>query len=225
MMFKNGVDQGYKASQTWWDDPHDPDCHRYADPDIDYPIEYFPLADPGNAKEFVDIVLHEVTRFTGKGPQSIVEFGSGGGWYLKEFQDRKLSIHGYEGSAFGVASCLEKGIANFNIDVADFRYPMERKFKRADVVICTEVAEHVDPPFHGTLAHNLIAHGNLIWFSSEPPDTNRPHLHHPGERPQGYWTALFDFLGFGCYMLPNEVHTLTNERGRCLFYNREMYKP
>lgn len=220
MIFKDGVDTGYKDNQNWWGDLNDPDHYRYADLDNDYPSEYFPLAEVPDVDLFVSLLMAQYQEFTGAPLRSVVEFGSGGGWYLKALQDKNLSIHGYEGSGFGVAACIERGVAPFNIDIADFRFPMERKFKLADIALCSEVAEHLEPPFHGTLVHNLTKHSNLIWFSSEPPDTNRSHLHHCAERPLAYWKALFNFFDFGCHMLPDEIHTKTHERGRCMFYNR-----
>lgn len=223
MFLTDGTDTGYKENQNWWNDPADPHRYRYADLDLDYPRQYFPLADPGNAREFVQAVSDYYMTLVGTKLQSVVEFGSGGGWYLKAFQDRGIAIHGYEGSAFGVACCMEKGVTGFNVDVADFRLPMERKFKLAGIAICTEVAEHVEPPFHGTFVHNLIKHSHLIWFSSEPPNTNRPHLHHPGEQPLEYWKALFNFFGYGCHMIPDEIHQATNERGRCIFFNKKVF--
>lgn len=224
-MFDNGEDKGYKDNANWWEDPNDPDRYRYADLSKDYPAEYFPLAEPPRVKEFVQTVIDYYEKITdGQKIQRVVEFGSAGGWYLKEFQDRGISIHGYEGSAFGVAACMARGITGYNVDLADFRFPMERKFKMASIALATECAEHVEPAFHGTLVHNLIGHSNLIWFSSEPPNTNRSHLHHPGEQPLEYWIALFNFLGFGCHMLPDAIHLSTEERGRCIFFNKKVYQ-
>ena len=223
-MFKNGVDQGYKEHQDWWSREGDPDRYRYADLDIDYPMEYFPLADPGNAKEFADTVMSYYSLIMGDQLRTLVEFGSAGGWYLKAFMRRNVHVRGYEGSAFGVATCLSNGIPGSCVDVKDFRYPMPHYEKKYQLAICTEVAEHVEPSFHGVLVHNLIQHSSLIWFSSEAPNTNRAHLHHPGEQPLEYWQALFNFFDFGCYMLPDDVFRATNERGRCLFFNRKHIK-
>lgn len=220
-MFKAGVDQGYKDHQDWWEREGDPDRYRYADLDIDYPIEYFPLADPKNAKVFVNTVLEYYRIIMGDNLPSVIEFGSAGGWYLQEFLKRGLRAHGYEGSAFGAAECMMKGIPGGRVDVKDFRYHMDVHGPRYHLAICTEVAEHIEPPFHATLVQNLILHSSLIWFSSEEPNTNRPHLHHPGEKPLDYWKALFNYFGYGCHMLPDNVYRDTQERGRCLFFNRK----
>lgn len=223
-MFKDGLDQGYKDNQNWWEDPADKDRYRYSNTDVDYPKDYFPLADPHNAFHFVQAVMEYYQKITGSKLKNAVEFGTGGGWYMAEFMARNVAIRGYEGSAFGVAECMLKGITGNVVDVVDFRYPIDHtKHSRYQLAICTEVAEHIEPPFHGTLAMNLVHHSSLIWFSSEPPNTNKPHLHHPGEKPLEYWKALFKFLGYGCHMLPDEIHLATNERGRCIFFNRKHY--
>lgn len=224
-MWSNGKDTGYKhgSPQNWWFDELDPDCYRYADLDKDYPAEYFPLAEPPRVKEFCDIVMGEFTAFTLRPLKSIIEFGSGGGWYLKRWQDLQMNVQGIEGSRHGVAECLKRGVLEFNIYRHDLQKPFERNFQKADLAICTEVAEHVPLPFHATLVKSLTDHSDVIWFSSEGPEVdNQPHLHHVAEMPQKYWEALFLFFGYACHMLPEVVHLSTEFRGRCLFYRKDV---
>ncbi len=220
---KDGNDIGYKDHQDWWWREGDPDRYRYADINSDYPAEYFPKAEPPRVKEFVDIVMEQFESFAGRPLRSVVEFGSAGGWYLKEFQDRKLQIHGYEGSMFGYDLALKRGVTPYNIGIHDFRYQMSQLHQRFDLAICTEVAEHLEPPFHGTLVGSLVAHSNRIWFSAEPPNTNKAHLGHPGEMPLEYWIKLFAFFGYGCHMLSDEIYEACVWRGRCIFYNKIIY--
>lgn len=224
-MFENGVDQGYKTNPNWWNDPSDPDCYRYADLDKDYPPEYFPLAEPPRVKEFCQRVIDYYKKITGEELKGICEFGSAGGWYLKEFQDRHIDVQGYEGSFHGVMSCLSRGVFKANIKEVDFRFPVRNDlFRPLDFVLCTEVAEHVESAFSGGLVQSIINHSNLVWWSSESPDTNQAHLHHPNEQPLQYWIKLFEFFDYGCHMLPNFVHEATGNRGRCIFYNKNVYK-
>ncbi len=219
-MFQNGVDQGYKSNDNWWIDPTDPDHYRYADLEKDYPAEYFPLAEPPRVKEFVQTVREYYKKITGVDLHSIVEFGSGGGWYLAEWRRIGCRAFGYEGSKAGIEACKARHV--HQVIHVDFR----RKIQTGDwgqIIICTEVAEHIEPPFHGTLVQHLISRSDLVWFSSEAPGGNKPHLHHPGEMPLEYWIKLFEFFGYGCHMLPEEIFISTEYRGRCIFFNKETY--
>ncbi len=213
-MFKDGADQGYKSNFQWWHDPADPDHYRYADLDADYPAEYFPLAEPPRVKEFVQTVMDYYLKITGKPLRSIVEFGCGGGWYLREFQERGILSLGFEGSPAGIEACHARRVWP---EKADFRrhIPMGGY---GDMIICTEVAEHLEPPFHGTLVQHLVSRSGLVWFSAAAPGAP-PHLHHPGEQPFEYWVKLFAFFGYGCLMLPDEIMASTENRGRAIFYS------
>lgn len=222
-MFLNGKDTGYQDSPDWW--WKGPNAFRIADLDEDYPEEYFPLAEPPKVKEFADTVISYFQKWSGNKLRTLLEFGSGGGWYLKEFENRNLAVHGYEGSPWGVAQCLKRGVGRTNIDLKDFRLPMERKFRMADLAIFTEVAEHVEISFHGTVVNNIVSQANAVWFSTETPDVpNKPHLHHPGEMPLQYWKNLFAFFGYECHMIPQEIKDACWGRAQCIFYNPKVYQ-
>src|SRR5690606_14315223 len=71
-------------------------------------------------------------------PTSVLDLGSGSGYYLREFHKHGIEALGLEGSPAGVASSGSDVLA-----VAfDLRRPvhMSRPF---DVVMCIEVAEHM----------------------------------------------------------------------------------
>jgi hypothetical protein len=212
---KDGKDIGYKVHQDWWFRAGDPDRYRYADIDSDYPAQYFPTAEPPRVKEFVDTVIAKFQDFAQIPLTTVVEFGCGGGWYSTEFQRRGITVRAFEGSSAGINACHARGF--FNVQKLDLRHKTpDHSF--ADLAICTEVAEHIEPPFHANLVQHLTSHSNLVWFSSEPPYTNKPHLGHPGEMPLEYWIALFKFFGFECYMLSDEIYESTVWRGRCIFF-------
>jgi hypothetical protein len=145
--------------------------------------------------------------------------GSGGGWFLKEFLNIGYNIYGLEGSDAGIESCLKKGIPENKIIKQDFRriFNLGRRF---DIALCTEVAEHVEPSLAGVLVHNLVSHSDLIWFSSEEPNTNQAHYHHCNEQPDKFWINLFDFFGYGVTRIPDLIFKATAGRGKFLFYKK-----
>lgn len=212
--------EGYLEDNNWWHNPNHPNAFNYADLDEYYPKEYIKSAEmPEHViQAYVKYVQEFYKKIVGKQLESLVEFGSGGGWFLKAFQDEFIEAYGLEGTLAGCGACIECGISGDTIRRVDFRHPVVVN-KKYDIALCTEVAEHVEPTFAGTLVRSLTQASDLIWFSSEPPNTNRPHLHHCNEQPLQYWINLFDFFGYACYMLPDYVHSETAERSRCIFIN------
>lgn len=237
-IFKDGKDLGYRDKQDFW--YNGPDAFRIADLDKDYPTIYFE-ADHVSQK-VIDAYCKYVPEgfeFIAKRPlKTIVEFGSAGGFFSEKFLKQKFDLTVIEGAKAGYSRTQNrlsnvKGFKSFDIYCQDFRHSFnhcrlskkDHREVKYDIALCTEVAEHIEPPFHGVLVENLIRHSDMIWFSFEEPNTNTPHLHHPGEFPAAYWIAIFNFHNYGCYMLPDSVYEECEVRGRMIFYNRETYNP
>jgi len=168
-------------------------------------------------------------NLTGKELYTIIEFGSAGGWFTKYFQDYfDVEIKAIEPTENGHNKCKERGIKNVlweDIRIINRMYEPSANhqfFRKYNVALCTEVAEHIEPFFACNVVHNLIVNSDFIWWSSAEPGA-KPHLHHPNEQPLKYWINLFDFYGFGCYMLPDEVFNACQGRGRCIFFNKQTY--
>lgn len=215
-MFIDGVDQGYQDSPDWW--YRGPNAFRIADLETDYPAHYFTVATV--PQSVIDAYVENVAKYyhqlTGNTLELIVEYGSAGGWFTKAFEKNGYDIDSVDGSSS--VDCNER--ADFR-DVFYLRPPSYKN--NYDIALCTEVAEHLEPPFAAVLVHNLICESDLVWWSSAEPGGNRPHLHHPNEQPLQYWINIFKFYGYGCYMLPDEVYEACAGRGRCIFYNKEKF--
>lgn len=224
-VFQEGKDVGYLDDQYWWANPSNPNAFRIASLDEDYPEEYFreDHVGEGVVKKLCNYVIEYFKNIVGREPYGVIEFGCGGGWFIEEFakMDFLLDVAGIEGSDYGIAQCKRRGVEKY-VDKRDLR--VEFDFMQYDVAVCTEVGEHIEPPFASVLVKNIINHSKFVWWSSEEPNTNRPHLHHPNEQPYQYWINLFDFYGYGCYMLPDQVYNDCEGRGRMIFYNRETIK-
>ena len=222
--------EGWLEQMNWWSDPNHPNAFTYANLDEYYPKEYIESARmPSHVVDaYVKYVQEYYHKIAGGALKSVVEAGCAGGWFLKAFKEKGVKVLGLEGSLSGVEACVEAGLVRpFEISIFDLREPFNQFnfVERFDICISSECAEHVESPFAGTYVRNLIATSDLIWFSSEPPNTNQAHLHHCNEQVLKYWINLFDFLGYGCYLLPDHVHSETAERSRCIFYNKKIYNP
>lgn len=224
-MFKDGKDQGYLDDPQWWFN-HPEHQFRIAKLDEDYPAEYFPLAEPPKEalNSLVNYAKHYYKKITDKDLTNVFEFGFGGGWTLEAFEASHVKIFGLEGTSAGYDEASVRLFPLGGLIHEDIRHKLGSVAPRFDMAVATEILEHVEIPFHAMAISNIIGYSHLVWFSSEPPEIpNRPHLHHPGEMPLKYWQNLFDFYGYGCYMLPDEVFRATEGRGRCIFYNKSVY--
>ena len=176
------------------------------------------------ANNYVLYVLHYFKEISGKDLKSVLEIGSAGGWFTKKFMDYGLEILGVEGSECGYRACLERGLSESQILKKDFRNPIKLD-KKYDIVCCTEVAEHIEIPFSGTLIKTLTDNSDMVWFSSVSPGLLGipPTYDHCNEQPDKFWINLFDFFNYGYIKLSDEVYNNTHLRGRYVFYNRNVY--
>lgn len=222
-IFVDGKDTGYRKDSRWWWDESSPDGFRIANPDEDYPNEYFAIDHVSEkvVENYCNSVIRQYELFTESRLERIVEFGSGGGWFTNEFSKRGYSISGIEASASGISKCLEKHLSGVN--KFDFRNIMGVPKHKYDIALCTEVAGHIEPPFSATLVSNLVNYSDVIWWSSEEPNANEPHLHHPNEQPYKFWINLFDFFGYSPILLSDEIFNSCERRGRYIFYNRRKF--
>jgi hypothetical protein len=221
-MYVDGVDQGYMEDRYWWF--RGKNAFRIAKLDHDYPDDYF--KEDHISEQVADVIAKNISEYffkiTNTKLISAIEFGCGGGWTVNALNNVGVKTMGLDGSTSGIKKCRTRyGFENFM--KLDIRYAFH-KDEMYQIAICTEVAEHIEIPFHATLVHNLINCADMIWFSSEGPEIdNKPHLHHCAEMPLDYWVKLFDFFGYGFHPLPDEVYNACQQRGRCIFFNRHVY--
>ena len=149
------------------------------------------------------------------GPFSILEIGCAGGWFTEALMQGGHEVLAVEGAKSGYQSALRRGIPSENLILHDIRTRLDLK-KRFNVVICTEVAEHIEAPLAGVLVDNLTRHSDIIWFSFEEPNTNEAAYYHVNEMPLKYWRHLFAFYGYRMIAIPDEVRRSIDNRGNYL---------
>jgi SAM-dependent methyltransferase len=222
-VYQNGEDNGWLTKQNFWFDPEHE--HGFAIQDLDglYPEKYFEQdhVKPETIDNYCRLVPEFYKNITGKNLNTIIEIGCGGGWFSKRFQDLGYDITAIEGSKAGFEAAKKRGVNRvFQFDLRhSFSYPYSR-----DIALCTEVAEHIEPPFSSELVSNLVHRSSLVWFSFEEPNTNAAHVHHCNEMPAKFWINLFDFYGYGAYKLPQWVYDQCEGRGMYIFYKKSVYE-
>ena len=222
--YKNGEDNGWIHKQNFWFDPEHEHGFGIVDLDSIYPREYFKHdhVQAQTVDNYCKFIAEIFKSTTGQDLTNLIEFGSAGGWFLKRFLDMGINAVGLEGTKAGIEACIKRGIPKRAIEQHDFRNPLEES-KTWQVALCTEVAEHIEPPFSSVLVKSLVDSSDWIWFSFEEPNTNPAHIHHPNEMPAKFWINLFDFYGFKAWQLPEWVTGQTEGRGMYVFYNPETY--
>lgn len=223
--YKNGVDNGWLHKQNFWFDPEHEHGFGIVDLDSIYPEKYFEHdhVKPETVEAYCRLVPEIYESLTSKQPRRLIEFGSAGGWFLERFHRAGYDVVGFEGTKAGIEACLKRGIPDSVIHKMDFREPWIPLFHGGDIALCTEVAEHIEPPFSSVLVKSLVDAAPFIWFSFEEPNTNPAHIHHPNEMPAKFWINLFDFYGYKAYKLPQWVYDQTEGRGSYVFYDPQVF--
>lgn len=204
--------------QQWWFEPSFAHAFSIFDLDSFYDEKYFATdhVQPETVKLYVDHVLAFGAELLGRPVASILEAGCAGGWFTEELLRRGIDVIAVEGTHSGHDRTVARGVPQSRVIRHDLRQPLVlgRQF---DMVLCTEVAEHIECPFSSQLIQNLVKHSQLVWFSFEEPSTNDAHYHHSNEQPEMFWINLFRFYGYRMRRLPVEVTQSIEGRGRMIF--------
>ena len=228
-IYSKGKNKGWLGYGTnWWFNPNISNSFLIFNLNSFYQNDYFKHehVDYTVAKKYVDCILEYGGVLLGRNVLTILEAGSGGGWFTKEFIKRKINIFAIEGSKAGYEK-TKKRVGRKHISRVlqhDLRLPLylDRQF---DIAICTEVAEHIEPPFSSQLIQTLTNHSKIIWFSFEKPLTNEQHYHHSNEQPEKFWRNLFQFYDFNMIKLPKKLTEDIANRGGYIFYHKSLKTP
>lgn len=126
-------------------------------------------------------------------PQSILDVGCGTGTWLRAANELGVTdIFGVDGVNISERQLLISPQRFVQIDLTT-PWNLGRKF---DVVLCLEVAEHLDEAYAGNLIDMLTKHGDSIYFSAACP--GQEGQHHVNCQWPAYWQELFNRRGFVC---------------------------
>lgn len=123
-------------------------------------------------------------------PRSAVDVGCGTGVWLSEAA--RLGVDDYLG-VDGYTPAASLRIPRERFEQHDLTTPL-RLERRFDLVICLEVAEHLDPAAADVLVESLAGLGPAVLFSAAVP--NQSGEHHVNERWQDHWAERFAERGY-----------------------------
>lgn len=128
-------------------------------------------------------------------PESVIDLGCGGAPLLGAMKrgSEDLVVRGVEGSRFGV----ERAAVEFGREGVVVKGDLRRSgfWGRFDLVMCVEVAEHLEEKYANTLVDNICraAKGKVL-FTAAPP--GQGGLNHVNCQPGSFWVKKFKDRGF-----------------------------
>jgi len=155
-------------------------------------------------------------------PSSVIDLGCARGEYVKGFLDRGIASHGIEGSP----CCLPELVApNYNITIADLRKPICQFLSNIDLVICFEVAEHIEEEYADVFCDNLIKFSHRILLTAAPPGQGGHY--HKNCQPKGYWESKMQSRGYstdlGVLTRVKEELSISKRKEIRVYINNLMY--
>lgn len=138
----------------------------------------------GCAAQVVDCLIAEL------GPTSVADVGCGTGVYLAHLEERGVEIQGFEWSE---AAIRRARVEPTRIRRHDLREPLETG-RTYDLVVCFEVAEHLEGRHADELVSTVCRLGPTVAFSAAQP--GQGGTDHVNEQPPAYWIRRFEARGY-----------------------------
>ena len=192
------------------------------DPNIIYSAAWFQkdfYSDPRIKQDFFLIADAIYRQYH---PAWVVDYGCGPGMILERLFALRVDVRGLEGSLHGIeaASPAIKGYISWAdlTTVASGAAPAP--FDPLGVVICTEVAEHIEAKHADHLVDLLSAHMCPIVFTAAPPGQGGHD--HVNEQAPEYWIAKF--AARGCVLDTGATYELKHRWECCIQVLHHMHR-
>lgn len=122
--------------------------------------------------------------------ESVIDMGCATGDIVKSFLNRGVEAYGLEGAE----TCLPFiEVPKNRMLVQDLRLPIVLS-QRFDLVLCLEVAEHIEPEYAGQLVENMTIGSDKILTSMAPPKCLGHH--HVNCQELKYWINKFNKVNY-----------------------------
>jgi hypothetical protein len=154
-------------------------------------------------------------------PSSVVDVGCAIGDYVHEFLNMGIHCTGIEGSSDVIPYLVVDAVY---INIHDLRIPINfEAYPVYDVVMCLEVAEHIEKEYADIFIQNLSKLSNTIVMSAAPIG-QKGHGHYNCQPPE-YWIEKVEKL-IGYYFRKDLVEKLRyiwrdcrNKKAMSAYYN------
>lgn len=124
-------------------------------------------------------------------PKSVLDIGCGTGTWLKIFEQNGIyDIYGLDGEYVDISKLC---ISTSKFASVDLRSSIDLK-RKFDVLLCLEVAEHIEENYAVELINTLERHGDTIIFSAAIPSQGGQN--HVNEQQPEYWSLKFESFGY-----------------------------
>jgi SAM-dependent methyltransferase len=144
-----------------------------------------------NEKSAEEILPYIITKFD---PKSILDVGCGLGSWLSVAQKSGITdIAGIDGEYVDTSKLYIPKEFFFTKDLTN-PFNLNREY---DLLLCLEVAEHIDDKYADIFIASLIKHSKLILFSAAVP--GQVGEKHVNEQYPEYWQKKFEQHGFVYY--------------------------
>ncbi len=183
------------TDSRWWNLTTYEQAYKYPNLDLVYPDAYHNLAghlDRSRSDSLVEYMRETFHKLRGRPMESLLELGTGNGHIIACAAAKGMRCVGLEGSHATI-----EHLKNDSIRFADLRLPQDIG-ETFDMVMCTEVAEHIEPFCAGVLVSTCVKHSDLVWFSASPPA--HTNIDHPNEVPIEAWDNLFALMGHSVFL-------------------------
>lgn len=124
-------------------------------------------------------------------PHRVIDVGCGNGALLDSLRSLNCHVYGLEYAEAALLQCKARGLDVQKFDLEKDELTMGRTY---DVVISTEVAEHLPERTAGRYLDLLTGLGNIVVFTAAPP--GQGGIDHVNEQPPEYWISGFAERGF-----------------------------
>jgi glycosyltransferase involved in cell wall biosynthesis len=127
------------------------------------------------------------------GTTSVIDVGCGVGGWLWTFRAAGVTnIYGYDANELSPDSYfIDKNCIETGTDFTDKNFRIARK---AELLICLEVAEHFPGKAADRFIHNLVSASPIVIFSAALP--GQTGVNHINEQPPWYWREKFNMAGY-----------------------------
>jgi SAM-dependent methyltransferase len=154
-----------------------------------YDADYYRLIEPLMAESADVIAQSIVAEFA---PRSIIDVGCGTGLLLLRLKERGCRVIGLEKSKAAIDICIKR-----NIPIKPFDLERDEPLDlRANLVVSTEVAEHLPETVADSYVQLLCDIADRVIFTAAPPSRGGAGADHVNEQPIEYWIEKFVSLGF-----------------------------